>query len=67
MLVLSRKIEEAIVIGDNIRITVISIQGDRVRLGIAAPRDVAVDRQEIHDRKHAWTDSAPAPEVSVVS
>jgi carbon storage regulator len=48
MLVLSRKKEEAIVIGDNIRVTVLEVRGNRVRLGIQAPNDVAVHRLEIH-------------------
>lgn len=48
MLVLSRKKEEAIVIGDNIRVTVLEVRGNRVRLGIQAPDDVAVHRLEIH-------------------
>ena len=49
MLVLSRKKDEAIVIGDSIRVTVVDIQGDKVRLGIEAPRELAVYRQEIYD------------------
>lgn len=51
MLVLSRKKDEKIVIGDNITLMVIEIRGDKVRLGIDAPQDVAVDRQEVHDAK----------------
>ena len=46
---MSRKKDEAIVIGDSIRVTVVDIQGDKVRLGIEAPRELAVYRQEIYD------------------
>lgn len=49
MLVLSRKRDEKIVIGDNIVITVIEVRGDKVRLGIEAPSDVPVHRQEVFD------------------
>lgn len=51
MLVLTRKIGENIVIGDNIRVKVLQIHGGKVRLGVVAPEDVAVDRQEIHERR----------------
>jgi len=51
MLVLTRKIGEQIVIGDDVCITVVAVQGDRVRLGITAPKDRRVDRREIHDRR----------------
>jgi carbon storage regulator len=49
MLVLSRKKDERIVIGGNIVITVIDVRGDKVRLGIEAPADVPVHRQEVYD------------------
>ena len=49
MLVLSRQRDQTIVIGDNIRITIVDVRGDKVRLGIDAPRDVAVHREEIYD------------------
>ncbi len=49
MLVLSRKLNEAIVIDDVVRVTVLAIKGDRVRLGIEAPRHVPVNRAEIQD------------------
>lgn len=49
MLVLSRQAGEALVIGDNITITVIGIRGDKVRIGIEAPRDVSVHRQEVYN------------------
>ena len=51
MLVLSRRIGEEIVINDNIRVTVVAVKGDRVRLGIVAPREVTVDRAEVHERR----------------
>jgi len=47
MLVLSRKVGEEIVIGDNIRVRVLSIQGNQVRLGFIAPRSVAIQREEL--------------------
>jgi carbon storage regulator len=51
MLVLSRKVNERLIIGDNIVVTITKIAGDRVRVGIEAPRDVSVQRQEIIGRK----------------
>lgn len=48
MLVLSRKQDEKIIIDGRITIMVVSIQGDKVRLGIEAPRDVSVHREEVH-------------------
>ena len=50
MLVLSRKCNESIVIGDDVFITVIEVRGDKVRLGIEAPKSVTVHRQEIYDK-----------------
>ena len=47
MLVLSRKKNESIVINDNVIVTVIDVRGDKVRIGIEAPRDVSVHRQEV--------------------
>lgn len=47
MLVLSRKKNESVVINDKIVVTVIEVRGDKVRLGIEAPRDVSVHRQEV--------------------
>jgi len=49
MLVLSRQCDETIIIGDNIRVTIVEVRGDKVRIGIDAPRDVSVHRQEIYD------------------
>jgi carbon storage regulator len=50
MLVLSRKPDESVFINGNIVVTVLSIQGCKVRLGIDAPREMPVHRQEIHER-----------------
>ncbi|MSR31276.1 MAG: carbon storage regulator [Gemmataceae bacterium] len=52
MLVLSRKKNECIVINNDITVTVVEIRGDKVRLGIVAPKDVPVHRQEIFDAIH---------------
>ena len=49
MLVLSRHRDESIMIGDNIIITVVDVRGDKVRLGIDAPTDIPVHRQEVYD------------------
>lgn len=49
MLVLSRQRDETIVIDDSIRITIVDVRGDKVRIGVQAPRDVSVHRQEIYD------------------
>lgn len=60
MLVLTRREGEEIVIAGNIRVTLVSVEGGKVRLGITAPPDVPVHRKEVHDRLAAW---APAPTV----
>ena len=49
MLVLSRKKDEKIIIGDQITLMVIDIRGDKVRLGIEAPKEVAVHREEVYE------------------
>ncbi len=48
MLVLTRRLNQSIKIGDDIEITVIEVRGDQVRLGVAAPRNVAVHRKEVY-------------------
>jgi len=53
MLVLTRGAGERVVIQGNIRVTVVAIQGDHVRLGITAPRETLVDRQEVRERRIA--------------
>ena len=63
MLVLARKIGETIIVGDNIRITVVDIRGGKVRIGINAPREVKVDRQEIHGKRQNLLTGWPKPEI----
>jgi carbon storage regulator len=56
MLVLTRKIGEEIIIDGRIRVTVTQIKGDKVRIGIAAPPEVRVDRQEVHERRQEFAE-----------
>lgn len=49
MLVLSRQRDETIMIGDDVEVTVVDIRGDKVRLGISAPREIQVHRKEVYD------------------
>jgi carbon storage regulator len=51
VLVLTRKTEESILIGDNIEIRVLGVSGDKVRIGIEAPREVEIFRKEISDQE----------------
>lgn len=62
MLVLSRKKNESIVINNDIVVTVVEIRGDKVRLGIVAPKDIPVHRQEVFEAIHGKSpESAPEP------
>jgi carbon storage regulator len=51
MLVLTRRLGETVVIGGGIRVTVVEVSGNTIRLGITAPPAVAVDREEVHERR----------------
>jgi len=63
MLVLSRKLNQSIMIGDDIELTIVDVKGDQVRLGIAAPREVAILRKEIYER--AKSHNVEASEASL--
>ncbi len=65
MLVLSRHRDESIMIGDDIVVTIVDIRGDKVRLGIDAPQDIPVHRQEVYDAIQRENRKAePSPAVS---
>jgi carbon storage regulator len=50
MLILTRRIGETLVVGDEVTVTVLGVKGNQVRLGVNAPKDVAVHREEIYER-----------------
>ena len=72
MLILARRVNESIVIGDEIRVSVVDIRGDQVKLGIDAPRSVKVYRQEVYDaiqaenREAASTPTAELPTLESI-
>ena len=51
MLILSRRLGEELVIGGSIRVSIVAVHGDRVRIGVTAPSSVRVDRQEVHENR----------------
>jgi len=65
MLVLSRKIGERVLIGENIVVTIVRVQGNGVRIGIEAPPEMAVVREELQQRMHEENAASPAQENSL--
>ncbi len=61
MLVLTRRVGEEIVIDGSIHVSVISIRGNHVRIGISAPPDVRVDRREVHEQRAEFAGMKPEP------
>ena len=53
LLILTRRVNESLMVGDQVTVTVLAVKGNRVRIGIEAPQDVAVHREEICDRVQA--------------
>lgn len=61
MLILSRRVGESIVIGNNVRVTVLDVRGSQIRLGVDAPKDVQVDREEVRAAKDGSLNAAVQP------
>lgn len=66
MLVLTRKVNQSIVIGDGVEVVVLEVRGEQVRIGIKAPRDVAVHRKEIYEQIQEENVSASGTDLSDV-
>ena len=62
MLILTRRIGETLIIGDDVSITVLGVKGNQVRIGVTAPKDVSVHRQEVYEKIHK--EGGPDPESS---
>ncbi|MBX9974391.1 carbon storage regulator CsrA [Cytobacillus firmus] len=66
MLVLTRRLKESIMVGDNIEISILSIEGDQVKLGISAPKNVDIHRKEIYLSIQQENSSATQTEASAI-
>lgn len=66
MLVVSRKTDESIIVADNIEITILEISGDRVKIGISAPRGITIIRNELRDAGIANKEASGAPSKSAL-
>jgi carbon storage regulator len=61
MLILTRRVGETLMVGDDITVTVLGVKGNQVRLGVNAPKDVAVHREEIYNRIQHEDDEPSKP------
>ena len=63
MLILTRRVGETLMIGDDVTVTVLGVKGNQVRIGVNAPKDVAVHREEIYERIRKENDLGEANKV----
>ncbi|PIZ04276.1 MAG: carbon storage regulator [Gammaproteobacteria bacterium CG_4_10_14_0_8_um_filter_38_16] len=63
MLILTRRISESIIVGDDVKITVLGVKGNQVRLGVDAPKTVSVHREEIYERIKHEKENAGSSEI----
>jgi carbon storage regulator len=69
MLILTRRVGETVMIGNDVTVTVLGVKGNQVRIGVNAPKDIAVHREEIYERIKREEDqdgTAPGPVANVV-
>ena len=64
MLILTRRVGESLMIGDEVKVTVLGVKGNQVRIGVNAPKDVSVHREEIYERIQAEKGTSPSDDDS---
>jgi len=66
MLILTRRVGETLIIGDNVTVTVLGVRGNQVRIGVNAPKEVTVHREEIYERNQKEKDGDSSPQRGIV-